>query len=88
MRITALIDENYEQKLKSIQQITHLNTTEIIKQALDLLYDKTEKTKLTGKEKNQKLIQMLAGIAEGPEDLSENYKDYLHQGWKEKHGID
>lgn len=87
MRITARIDENYAQKLKVIQQITHLNTTEVIKQALDLLYDKTEKTKLTGKEKNQKLIQMLAGIGKGP-DLSENYKEYINQGWKEKHDID
>ena len=74
MRITACIDESYEQKLKTIQQITHLNTTEIIKQALDLLYEKTE---LSGKEKNQRLLQMLAGTAEGPEDLSENYKEYL-----------
>ncbi|MDC9728781.1 MAG: hypothetical protein PSN04_05540 [Methyloprofundus sp.] len=87
MRITARIDENYAQKLKVIQQITHLNTTEVIKQALDLLYDKTEKTKLTGKEKNQKLIQMLAGIGKDP-DLSENYKEYINQGWKEKHDID
>ncbi|HBA66456.1 MAG TPA: hypothetical protein DCZ48_09860, partial [Methylococcaceae bacterium] len=75
-------------KIKTIQQVTHLNTTEIIKQALDLLYDKTEKIKLTSKEKNQRLLDMLAGTAEGPEDLSENYKDYLYQGWKEKHDID
>ena len=85
MRITARIDDFYAQKLRTIQQITHLNTTEIIKQALDLLYEKTE---LTGKEKNQKLLQMLAGTAEGPEDLSVNYKEYLYQGWKEKHDID
>lgn len=88
MRITARIDEEYEKKIKTIQQVTHLNTTEIIKQALDLLYDKTEKIKLTSKEKNQRLLDMLAGTAEGPEDLSENYKDYLYQGWKEKHDID
>jgi hypothetical protein len=88
MRITARMDESYEQKFKTIQQVTHLNTTEIIKQALDLLYDKTEKAALTAKEKNQKLLQMVAGIGEGPEDLSENYKEYLSQGWKEKHDID
>lgn len=88
MRITARIDEEYEKKIKTIQQVTHLNTTEIIKQALDLLYDKTEQIKLTSKEKNQRLLNMLAGTAEGPEDLSENYKDYLYQGWKEKHDID
>ncbi|WP_404358385.1 hypothetical protein [Methylotuvimicrobium sp. KM1] len=88
MRITARIDEEYEKKIKTIQQVTHLNTTEIIKQALDLLYDKTEKIKLTNKEKNQRLLEMLAGTAEGPEDLSENYKDYLFQGWQKKHDID
>lgn len=88
MRITARIDEEYEKKIKTIQQVTHLNTTEIIKQALDLLYDKTEKIKLTSKEKNQRLLEILAGTAEGPEDLSENYKEYLYQGWKEKHDID
>jgi ribbon-helix-helix protein len=84
MRITARLDENYEQKLKAIQQKTHLNTTEIIKQALDLMYEKTE---LSGWEKNQKLIELLAGIGEGPEDLSVNYKEYLFEGLKEKHGI-
>ena len=85
MRINARIDDSYEQKLRAIQRATDLNTTEIIKQALDLLY---EKTALSGKEKNQKLLEMLAGTAEGPEDLSVNYKEYLYQGWKEKHGID
>ncbi len=85
MRITARIDDAYAQKLRAIQQITQLNTTEIIKQALDLLY---KKTALTGKEKNQKLLQMLAGTAEGPADLSVNYKEYLHQAWKEKYDID
>lgn len=84
MRITARLDEDYEHKLKTIQQKTHLNTTEIIKQALDLMY---EKTKLTGWDKNQKLIEMLAGISVGPKDLSVNYKDDLLEGLKEKHGI-
>ncbi len=81
MRITARIDDSYEQKLKTIQQITHLNTTEIIKQALDLLYEKTE---LSGKEKNQKLLQMLAGIGHGPEDGSVNYKKYVGEYLDEK----
>ncbi len=85
MRINARIDDHYKQKFKAIQQATDLNTTEIIKQALDLLY---EKTALSGKEKNRKLIEMLAGTAKGPEDLSVNYKEYLYQGWKEKYGIE
>lgn len=85
MRITVRVDDSYEQKIKMIQQKTHLNTTDVIKKAIDLLYEKAE---LSGKEKNQKLIQMLAGTAEGPEDLSITYKKYLDQDWKEKHGIE
>lgn len=81
MRITARIDESYAQKLKTIQQITHLNTTEIIKQALDLLYEKTE---LTAKEKNQKLLSKLAGIGNGPKDGSVNYKKYVAEYIDEK----
>jgi len=85
MRINARLDDSYEKKLLAIQQATALSTSEIVKQALDLLY---EKTTLSGRQKNQKLIEMLAGTAEGLEDLSVNYKEYLYQGWKEKHGIE
>ena len=81
MRITVRIDDSYAQKIKIIQQRTHLNTTDVIKQAIDLLYDKTE---LSGKEKNQKLIQMLAGTAEGAEDDSVNYKRYIVEYIDEK----
>ncbi len=84
MRITVRIDDSYEQKIKIIQQRTNLNTTDVIKQAIDLMYEKAE---LSAKEKNQKLIEMLAGTAKGPEDLSITYKKYLDQGWEEKYGI-
>lgn len=84
MRITVRIDDSYEQKIKVIQQRTQLNTTDVIKQAIDLMYEKAE---LSAKEKNRKLIEMLAGTAKGPEDLSINYKKYLDQDWEEKHGI-
>ena len=81
MRITARIDDSYAHKLKAIQQVTNLNTTEIIKKALDLLYEKTE---LTGKEKNQILLDKLAGIGHGPEDGSVNYKKYVAEYLDEK----
>ncbi|RLA25743.1 MAG: hypothetical protein DRQ62_01685 [Gammaproteobacteria bacterium] len=83
MRIIARIDDVYAQKLRTIQQITHLNTTEIIKRALDLLYEKTE---LTAKEKNQKLLDKLAGIGTGPKDGSVNYKKYISEYLDEKLG--
>ena len=85
MQINTQIDDSYQQKIAAIHETTQLNTPEIIKQALDLLY---EKTALTGRQKNRMLLEMLAGTAEGSEDLSINYKDYLLEGWKEKHGID
>lgn len=84
MQITAQLDDSYQARIAAIQQSTHTTLDETIKQAIDLLY---EKTALTPREKNKKLIEILTGTAEGPEDLSENYKDYLYQGWKEKHDI-
>ena len=81
MRINARIDDSYEQKLRAIHQATDLNTTEIIKQALDLLY---EKTALSGKEKNQALLNKLAGIGNGPADGSVNYKKYVAEYLDEK----
>lgn len=50
--------------------------------------DQPSQPQLTPEEKNQKLIELLAGSATGPADLSENYKNYLEHGWKEKHAID
>ena len=84
MQIIEQLDENYQARMVAIQQSTQLEMSEIIKQAIDLMY---EKTSLTPKEKNKKLIDMLAGIGSGPADLSENYKSYLSQGWKDKHDL-
>jgi len=44
MRINARLDDSYEKKLLAIQQATALSTSEIVKQALDLLYEKTTLT--------------------------------------------
>lgn len=74
MRITVRIDDSYGQKIKTIQQRTQLNTTNIIKQAIDLLYEKAE---LSAKKKNRELLAKLAGIGHGPEDGSVNYKRYI-----------
>jgi hypothetical protein len=81
MRITVRIDDSYEQKIKTIQQRTQLNTTDIIKQAIDLMYEKAE---LSAKEKNRDLLAKLAGIGHGPEDGSVNYKRYVAEYIDEK----
>jgi len=74
MKITVRIDENYEQKIRIIQQRTRLNATDVIKQAIDLLYAESE---LNSKEKNSKLLTRLAGIGYGSKDGSVNYKHYI-----------
>jgi hypothetical protein len=81
MRITVRVDDSYEQKIKIIQQRTHLNTTDVIKQAIDLLYEKAE---LSGKDKNRKLLDKLSGIGHGPEDGSVNYKNCIAEYINEK----
>lgn len=81
MRITVRIDDSYEQKIKVIQQRTQLNTTDVIKQAIDLMYEQAE---LSAKEKNRELLVKLAGIGHGPEDGSVNYKRYIAEYIDEK----
>ena len=81
MRITVRIDDSYEQKIRTIQQRTQLNTTDIIKQAIDLMYEKAE---LSAKEKNRELLAKLAGIGHGLEDGSVNYKRYVAEYIDEK----
>ncbi|MER0169858.1 MAG: hypothetical protein DU489_04495 [Nitrosomonas sp.] len=81
MRITVRIDDSYEQKIKVIQQRTQLNTTDVIKQAIDLMYEQAE---LNAKEKNRELLAKLAGIGHGPEDGSVNYKRYVAEYIDEK----
>lgn len=83
MQIIAQLDDSYQEKIRAIQQATDLNTDEIIKQALDLFY---EKTALTGREKNQKLLETLAGGGHGPADGSVNYKKYVADYLDEKFG--
>ncbi|MBX9895416.1 MAG: hypothetical protein K2Y09_09585 [Nitrosomonas sp.] len=75
------IDDSYEQKIKVIQQRTQLNTTDVIKQAIDLMYEQAE---LSAKEKNRELLAKLAGIGHGPEDGSVNYKRYISEYIDEK----
>ncbi len=81
MRITVRIDDSYEQKIKIIQQRMQLNTTDVIKQGIDLMYEKAE---LSAKEKNRELLAKLAGIGHGPEDGSVNYKRYIAEYIDEK----
>lgn len=88
MRINARLDVQSEQDLLFIKEKTGETVTQIIK---ELLTEKAET--LRDKHKPGSKMQALlkndfVGCAEGPKDLSTNYKKYFYQGIKKKHGID
>ncbi|XSG84497.1 MAG: ribbon-helix-helix protein, CopG family [Methylohalobius sp. ZOD2] len=86
MRINARLDDSHTRKLEVLQQETGKTKSEILKEALDLYFQEVHREKQhTVREKNRKILEALAGIGQGPEDLSENYKEYLSQGLKQKH---
>ncbi|MGB3918090.1 hypothetical protein J9253_03340 [Thiothrix litoralis] len=89
MRINARLEDSYESKFLLVQQQEHKNRTDILKEALDEYFArKLQANEQAAWEKNQRILKMLAGIGDGPEDLSSNYKEYLYKGLKEKHGLD
>lgn len=89
MRINARLDDSYEDKFLYIQQSKKINRTAILKEALDKYFsDEIKQKEQDALRNNQQILNMLGGIANGPEDLSDNHKDYLTQGLKEKYDID
>lgn len=86
MRINARLDQEHIKKLEVLKSQEHLTTTEVVKKALDYYYEMR-------KENNKSRVKQLLdsdfiGCGEGPEDLSENYKDYLTQSLSEKYDLD
>lgn len=88
MRINARLDEQSEQDLLFIKEKTGETVTQIIKELLTAKAE-TLRAKHQPGSKMQALLQSdFIGCAEGPEDLSVNYKKYFYQRIKEKHGLD
>lgn len=86
MRINARLDEDHIQKLEALKLNKHMNTTEVVKQAIDLLF---EQNQLHPKGSIHSLLESdFIGCFEGPEDLSENYKkaigDYLDEKYPDR----
>ncbi|MBJ6610945.1 MAG: hypothetical protein JG718_11355 [Candidatus Thiothrix moscowensis] len=56
-----------------------------------IAHDEASKARLSEEdeawEKNQKILRMLAGIGSGPVDASVNYKEYIYEYLREKHGL-
>ncbi len=84
MRINARLDEERAEKLKQIQTSTRLGTSEIVRQAIDLLH--RQRAEQSRKKIDDLLSSDFIGCAEGPEDLASDYKRYLTRSLDDKHG--
>ncbi len=83
MRINARLDEERQQKLEQLKQLTDSNTTAVVLKAIDLLYE--EQMGTANGTLQALLASEFAGCCEGPEDGSENYKAYVREAIDEKH---
>ena len=89
MRINARLDDSYEEKFLQIQKSKNKNRTTILKEALDKYFtEELNQEEQNAWRNNQKILEMVGGIASGAEDLSVNYKESIYQGLKEKYDID
>lgn len=85
MRVNARLDDSYEVKFFSIEQQEHKSRTEILKEALDEYFSKKlSEDQQIALDKNQRILDRLAGIGSGPEDGSINYKQYVQASLNEK----
>ncbi len=87
MRITARLDEQHVRQLEELQRRFGKTRTQILKEALEL-YFRTVSGNRSPRENNRRILERLAGIGEGPEDLAECHKQYLDRSWWEKHDLD
>ena len=85
MRINARLDDERAEKLRQLQSLTRLSTSEIVKCAIDLLY--RQQAGRSRDKLDALLSSNFVGCAEGSEDLASQYKRYLIRDLEEKHGI-
>ncbi|AWB67291.1 CopG family transcriptional regulator [Saccharobesus litoralis] len=82
-RINARLDDEYMAKLERLKSQMHTSTTEVLKLAIDDLYE----TQLNQKQaKLQALLNSdFVGCGEAEADLSSHYKSYLNSDLSKKH---
>jgi len=76
MRVNARLDDTYQAKIEYLKNQTGLNMTGVIKQAIDHLYSNVSMQPEKSLFDHLNEIGFI-GAGEGPEDLSENYKDIV-----------
>ena len=84
MRINARLDEDHRRKLEYLMRATGSRVSDILKQAIDVLYARAEQSESLP----EKLLTQarFVGCGEGPEDLSSQYKEELKKTVAAKHG--
>lgn len=75
MRVNARLDEARAAKLQQLQSSLGVSASEVIKRALDALHK--EQCEGGGAKTQALLSSDFVGCADGPEDLSSRYKQYL-----------
>jgi len=76
MYINTQLDEDSYKKLEYLIKETHANVSDVIKQAIDHYFEKTNKSKITTA--NERLLSSsFVGCGEAEATLSENYKSEL-----------
>lgn len=84
MRINARLDPERTRKLEFLKRRSHVGTTEVVKRGIDALYD--EASQKPGRAFEILTESGFIGRGDGPEDLSETYKEKLLEILEEKHG--
>ena len=84
MRINARLDASRSQKLEFLSRATHLSTSEIVKQAIDLYYEQVR----SGRPRPAEVLAAsgFIGCGEAPPDLSDRYKEEVRKIVAAKHG--
>ena len=85
MRINARLDDERSEKLRQLQALTRLSTSEIVKRAIDLLH--RQQAGRSRDKLNALLSSDFVGCAQSRADLAGQYKRYLIRDLEEKHGI-
>ncbi len=75
MRVNARLDDERSEKLRQLQALTRLSTSEIVKCAIDLLY--RQQAGRSCDKLDTLLSSDFVGCAKGPTDLASQYKHYL-----------
>jgi hypothetical protein len=84
MRINARLDDDHSRKLKFLRRATGAGISDVVKQAIDLYY---ERLRQTSEKPGEALAKAgFVGCGEGPADLSDIYKDVLQAELPGKYG--